>query len=190
VTAARRSPIGHPGASRGAPGALASAARLAAHGLEIDLPLRWEARIYLRDAPPRHAIGPGLHPAAYGWAGESPNPVAHLANFALPPGRGDFGTGAVELMRPGHVFLALVEYDRSEAHRPLFAATGMPRPAAHEFSPAALQRRLPEQGGWQRFCTMAERAFCLYVVLGSLRRARDHVPEICRVLDGIGVASR
>jgi hypothetical protein len=165
-------------------------ARLQAHGLRLDLPLRWEARIYLRDAPDPAAGTSGVHPAAYGWPGELPNPVAHLANFALPPGRGDFGTGAVERMRAGHVFLSLVEYDASEAHRPLFASLGVPRPAAHEFSPAALQRQVPGQGGWQRFFTVAERAFCLYIVLGSLARAAAHVPEINRVLDGVAVISR
>lgn len=35
-------------------------------------------------------------------------PVLHLANFALPEGRGDYGSGAVEVMRGGNVFIALV----------------------------------------------------------------------------------
>ena len=42
-----------------------------------------------RTQPARRAA----HPDAYGSAEESRNPVLHLANFALPPGRGDFGTG-------------------------------------------------------------------------------------------------
>lgn len=150
-------------------------AQVAAHGLQADLPHRWEGRIYLR------AAEQGLH---------APNPVVHLANFALPPGRGDFGTGAVEIMGRGHVFVCLFEYRPEEAHRPLFAQIGMPRPQPHEFSPNALQRRLRGQGGWQRFFTAADRAFCLYVVLGSLAAAGERVPELHGALDGLRIGAR
>ena len=175
-------------------------ARLEAHGLRVDLPRRWEGRIYLRDTPTADAESPaggkssaggdGQHPAARGWKGEVPNPVLHVANFALPPGRGDFGTGAVERLRPGHVFMSLFEYDRAEAGQPLFAAVGVPRPAAHEFSPNALQRRLRGHGGWQRFFTEHGRAFSLYVVLGDLRDARHRVGEIAVVLNGLRIGAR
>ena len=150
-------------------------ARVAAHGLAAELPHRWEGRIYLR------TDGSGTHAS---------NPVVHLANFALPPGRGDFGTGAVEIMGRGHVFVSLFEYGPEEAHRPLFAELGMPRPQAHEFSPDALQRRMRGQGGWQRFFTAADRAFCLYIVLGSLVEAGQRVPELHRALDGLRIGAR
>jgi hypothetical protein len=166
---------------------------LAAHGLRIALPPRWEARLYLRDQPTGVASGSmsrWAHPAGYGWAGESTNPVLHLANFPLPPGRGDFGTGAVERMGVAHVFASLFEYDRDEAGRPLFAATGLPRPALHEFAPNALQRRLPGQLGCQKFFTENGRAFCLYVVLGSRHHAAALVGELHDVLDGLEVGDR
>jgi hypothetical protein len=149
---------------------------VAAHGLRAVLPARWEARLFLRDLMTEDD--------------ESVGPVLHLANFALPPGRGDFGTGAVEIMRAGHAFVALLEYGAAEAGRPLFATRGMPRPALAEFAPNALQRRLPGQLGWQRFFTERGRAFCLYVVLGSRHAAPALVDEVHGVLDNIAVVAR
>jgi hypothetical protein len=174
--------------------------RVAAHGLHVDLPQRWEARLYLRDQPeePADAAEPEVrflgarvtHPAAYGHPGASTNPVLHLANFALPPSRGDFGTGAVELMRDEHAFVSLLEYDREEAGRPLFAARGVPRPATRDFAANALQRRLAGQLGCQKFFTENDRAFCLYVVLGSRRHAASLVDEVHDVIGNLKVGAR
>jgi hypothetical protein len=166
---------------------------VAAHGLRVELPDRWEARLYLRDRPtgvddPDSARW--VHPAAYGWLDESPNPVLHLANFALPPGRGDFGTGAVERMGPTHAFVSLLEYDAEEAGQPLFAARGLPRPGVRDFAPNALQRRLPGQLGCQKFFTDRDRAFCLYVVLGSRGHAAALVDEVRTVLGRLEVGNR
>lgn len=153
------------------------AAEVAAHGLRALAPHPWEARLYRRDA------------AEVNRRGELAHPVLHLANFALPPGRGDFGTGAVERMGPEHLFVALLEYERAEAFRPLFAHRGLPRPAAGEFGPNALQRRLPGQAGVQRFFTEHGRPFCLYVVLGSLGNARRLVPQLHGVLDELRIGA-
>ena len=149
---------------------------VAAHGLRVDLPHRWEARVYLRDAT--------------AGADESINPVVHLGNFALPQHRGDYGSGAVEVMRAGHAFVALVEFGASEVGTPLFATQGVPRPGLADFAPNALQRRLPGQLGVQQFFTASGRAFCLYVVLGSARLAPHLVDEVHRVLDNVTVESR
>jgi hypothetical protein len=168
-----------------------SRAMVAAHGLRIELPDRWEARLYLRDSPDDRAREPAVrgaeHPAAYGHIGESMNPVLHLANFALPPGRGDFGTGAVERMGPAHAFVSVVEYDRVEAGRPLFAHRGIPRPVLSDFAANALQRRLPGQLGVQRFFTLEDRAFCLYVVLGSRAHADALIAEVHGALDNLEI---
>jgi hypothetical protein len=164
-----------------------AALRLEAHGLGVDLPRGWEGRLYVRPLP---GTTGDTHPAAAGHPGEVPNPVLHLANFALPHERGDFGTGAVERMRPGHVFVSLFEYDPAEAHRPLFAARGLPLPRVGEFAPNALQRLIRGQGGWQRFFTASDRAFCLYVVLGALARERDGVAEVRQVLRAVTVGRR
>jgi hypothetical protein len=158
---------------------------VAAYGLRVELPRAWEARLYRRVGPLRH----DGHREAYGHPDASVNPVLHLANFALPPGRGDFGTGAVEQMGPAHVFIALLEYDREEAGRPLFSTAGVPRPTVGDFAPAALQRRIPGQLGCQRFFTERGRALCLYVVLGSRRHAEELVTEADGVLAGLEVSA-
>ena len=151
-------------------------ATVAAHGLQVTLPERWEARLYRRDA-------------AAGSAGESNKPVLHLGNFALPPGRGDFGTGAVEKMSPAHAFVALLEYDREQAGRPLFAAPSRPVLGLRDFAPNALQRRLPGQLGCQRFFTENGRPFCLYVVLGSRGHAKTLLAEVHDVLADLKVVT-
>jgi hypothetical protein len=144
--------------------------------LRAALPPRWEARLFLRDA--RVEEGASVHP------------VVHFGNFALPPGRGDFGSGAVEVMRPGHVFVALLEYDPADAGSPLFAAHGLPRLTPADFAPNALQRRLPGQLGVQRFFTENGRAFCLYVVLGSSHDAPRLIDEVHGLLATVEVDVR
>jgi hypothetical protein len=152
-------------------------ATVAAHGLQVTLPDRWEARLYRRDAE------------AANEAGESNNPVLHLGNFPLPPGRGDFGTGAVEVMGLEHAFVSLLEYDREEAGSALFAAAGRPQLTLRDFAPNALQRRLPGQLGCQKFFTENGRPFCLYVVLGSRQHAADLLAEVQRVLANLQVVT-
>jgi hypothetical protein len=159
-------------------------ATVAAHGLRVTLPDRWEARLYRRDA----TDGPEFA-AATESAGESNNPVLHLANFALPPGRGDFGTGAVEVMGPAHAFVSLLEYDAEEAGQALFATQGRPRLTLRDFAPNALQRRLPGQLGCQKFFTENGRPFCLYVVLGSRHQADQLIAEVERVLANLEVVT-
>jgi hypothetical protein len=152
-------------------------ATLAAHGLTVALPARWEGRLYRRDALPGAP------------ADEAHHPVLHHANFALPPGRGDFGTGAVEAMGPGHAFVSVLEYGPEEAGTALFAARGRPRLGPGDFAPNALQRRLPGQLGCQRFFTENGRAFCLYVVLGSRGQAGALLAEVERVLTDLEVGA-
>jgi hypothetical protein len=98
----------------------------------------------------------------------------HVANFALPGEVGDFGGGAVELMRNGDAFVSLVDYGPGAAGTALFSTTRLPLPLqTDQFDPATLQRTLQGQSGVQRFFTTAGRGFCLYVVLGAhLFRAR------------------
>jgi len=150
-------------------------ATVTAHGLRVTLPERWEARLYRREV------------LDGGPAEESHQPVLHLGNFALPPGRGDFGTGAVEIMGSRHAFVALLEYGREEAGTALFAARGRPTLTPADFAPNALQRRLPGQLGCQRFFTENGRAFCLYAVLGSREHAGALVEEVAHVVTRVEV---
>jgi hypothetical protein len=125
-----------------------------------------------------------------GWPGERPHPVVHLANFALPAGRGDFGTGAVEIMGPRHVFVSLLEFGSECLGTALYARQGMPRPKPDDFSPATLQRRLPGQAGYQAFFTANGRPMCLFVVLGSYEQRHRLCPLVHHVLDAVEVTPR
>jgi hypothetical protein len=121
---------------------------IAGHGISIDIPAGWEARIYRRDG------------AA---------PVLHAASFALHDGDGDFGAAATGRMRLGDSFAAMVEYLVDERLQPgigLFAAEGVPpAPRLREFEPMQLEVTRPGQLGWQRFFTAAQRPCCLYAVI-------------------------
>lgn len=177
--------------------------RLTAHGIAADLPRGWEGAITAQRAIPasdeeRRTGAPRRRTGIAGEPGEietatAPSvaapPAVHLANFALPPERGDFGSGAVEEMLPSGAFVALVEYGPECVGTPLFERVeDLPRrlePAV--FDPSGLQRQLPGQLGHQRFFTYRDRAFCLYVVLGSRGRAPDLVRDVNRVLAAIEI---
>jgi hypothetical protein len=146
---------------------------IARWGLSAKLPLGWEARIFRR-APEAH---------------ESTHPVLHVASFALPQDRGDFGSGAVDLMGPDDVLITVLEYDRASAGTALFANEGLPRALDRGlFSPMTLQRMIPGQAGAQVFFNQAGRAFCLYVVLGSWARADILIPRVNTMLAGLAIA--
>jgi hypothetical protein len=136
--------------------------RVAGHGLSIDVPSGWEARIFRR-------AGGG--------------PVLHLATFLLEDGDGDFGAAATGRMRSGDCFAALIEY-RDPRIRPgvgLFERAGRPTaPRLDEFAASQLQVTRRGQRGWQRFFTDAGRTCCLYAVIqpGHLR------PQ--QLVDGLG----
>jgi hypothetical protein len=152
--------------------------RIAAHGLAIDAPRGWDARISRR--------GREVASATQGRAGSQPtlHPVLHAANFALPEARGDFGSGAVELMSSPHALVALLEFHPDAARTPLFSDPGMPRRLSlGDFSPQQLQRTLRGQAGAQRFFSEAGRAFCLYVVLGGFANRNALVPQVNATLE-------
>jgi hypothetical protein len=125
--------------------------RLAHQGLAVVTPRGWDARIFRRQA----------------IAGEVTYPILHAADFPLPAVRGDYGSGAVEIMGPNHVFLSLIEFAAAEAASPLFDRQRPSRITTGEFGPDRLQRVLPGQAGAQFFFAERGRPFCLYVVLGS-----------------------
>jgi hypothetical protein len=140
--------------------------RVAGHGISIDVPPGWEARIFRRGG------------------GE---PVLHVATFELLDGDGDFGAAATGRMRGDDVFAALIEYrvdDRLRAGAGLFAAGGLPAPPeAHEFNPMHLQVTRRGQLGRQRFFTDASRPYCLYLVIQPVRRRLERLTaELSKVL--------
>ena len=140
--------------------------RLAAHGLAVGIPPGWEGRIHRR---------------AETVSAECTRAVVHLANFALPERRDDFGGGVTPAMRSPDVFVTLFEYGPESLGTPLFATQGVPRVDASMFDSKRLQRPLPGQLGCQRFFTVNDRPFCLYVVAGS----RAYLPRIVAEVNAV-----
>ena len=144
--------------------------RISAYGLAVDVPSGWEARIRRHDHFHAH-------------------PALHVADFTLPEERGDFGSGAVETMGPSQSFIALIEYDPSSAGTALFSSN-VPVPlqvGADDFSTQQLQRTIRGQAGTQRFFVDGGRAFCLYVVLGSMASRQHAVPRVNAILSAIEI---
>ena len=158
--------------------------RLQAHGIATDLPPGWEGRIGVRTQPTEAT-------RAIGHVDEVPQPIVHLANFALPEQRGDFGSGAVDLMGTDDVLVVLFEYGPECVGTELFKQRGLPTkltPAM--FSGSALQRTLPGQAGCQIFFTESDRAFCCYTVLGRHSSASRVLPQANATLSGTRISPR
>ncbi len=158
--------------------------RVSGHGLSADLPPGWEGEISRPEEEVRAQGGAPVDRAGRTF------PVAHLANFALPAGRGDYGGGVVEVMRRSDVFVALLEFGPECAGTALFSAPRPRRLSATSFSPRTLHRTVPGHAGHQTFFTDAGRAFCLYVVIGDRRGALGLAAEVNRVLPGIRIGNR
>ena len=140
--------------------------RSAAHGLAIDVPPGWEARI--------------VRP-------EGSAPYLHIASFALEHDSGQFGAGVTSRMGPDHIFAALVEYlvdGHIQPHSGLFGSRRWhPRLRLREFSHDGLQVMRPGHLGAQRFFTAAGRPFCMYAVVSpARRRPAQLVGELSAVL--------
>lgn len=140
--------------------------KLAAHGIAAQLPAGWEGTI---SAEQQDVVEAQMH--AFGTVQRPPEvlPVAQFATFGLPAVRNDFGGDEVAAMGADDVFVSLLEYAPQEAGSALFADRGLPwRLDASAFSPRMLHRAVHGRTGLQRFFNEGGRAFCLYVVLGSI----------------------
>jgi hypothetical protein len=150
--------------------------RIAAHGIELELPRGWNGRLYRL---------PGG------------DPILHAASFPLPATDGDFGSGATAIMPAHGAFLALKEYrpgPRLLQGVGLFAARHVPLPLQPGwFHPHALQVGRAGQAGFQHFFTASGRPLCLYAVIeiaarsASATRARDRVDELTRILSTLQI---
>lgn len=172
---------------------------ISGHGISVALPAAWEGRIYQRATPttaftPQNraagSLGVNSASAGTGWLGEQSRPVVHLGNFPLPAERGDYGSGAVETMGAGNVFVSLIEFGPELLGTALYSATGIPLVTAPAFDPNALQRRISGQAGVQYFFTAASRPMCLYVVVGSHANAVALTAEANQVLSRLTIAAR
>jgi hypothetical protein len=155
-------------------------------GIGLELPPGWEGEIYRRspgevrydERVPRDRQ---LQPTT--------RSVVHLGSFPLPPDRGDYGSGAVEIMRDEDVLVILFEFEPESATTAQFASSGLPYPIApNDFDPNQMQRPLPGMAGYQRFFNVdGERSFCLFVVIGSYARRKELAPKINAVLANITI---
>jgi hypothetical protein len=149
--------------------------KLDAPGITLDLPPGWEAEV----------------DGGSGEAGpEAPRvrtPRTHIANFPLPPDRGDYGSFAVEQMQRGHALICLLEEAGSAAGSRLHGQEGIPRLAPSDFAADAMQRPRAGQSGAQAFFHVGGRAFVLYVVLADRLDRAAQVDEVNRVLAGITI---
>lgn len=147
-------------------------------GLALDVPPAWEARIS------RSGTNADDTGTSY--------PVAHAATIPLPPQRGDYGSNVVERLQAEDVFVSLIEFGPEAVDTPLYPRISeIPRsiePA--EFHPRQLQRVLPGQAGKQVFFTFEDRAFCLYVVLGSYARRAALTARLGDLLKGLVITPR
>jgi hypothetical protein len=155
-------------------------ARVEAFGLAAELPSGWDGEIYRRNDPALRLGAAALGP------GEMVMPIVHLANFPLPPERGDYGGGAVDAMGRGGVFISLLEHPPEEGGTALFAGKPIPWPLqGGDFDPKAMQRPVGGQAGCQRFFTHNGRAFCLYVAIGSYGARNLLVREVNTTLAAV-----
>ena len=192
--------------------------KLESHGIASDLRPGWEGRIALRTpadpvgplgrssriAPSDGAAATDLADPAdpdrkisaggvteRGHAQEAQFPIAHLGNFPLPDDRGDFGSGAVDVMQDLDVLLVLAEYGPECANTALFSGQGLPtRLTPNMFSRSALQRTIPGQAGCQFWFTAENRAFCLYAVLGRQSNATRVLPAAMETLAATRISPR
>ena len=153
--------------------------QLSGSGIGVDVPSGWEGRIYSKPA----TAGP--RPAAA--QSRSDQAVLHVASFPLPPGTGDYGGGAVELMTNTDLLVVLMEHGAQSVGTALFEATGIPRLTVDDVSTTRLQRLIEGQGGAQRFFTVNGRTFCLYVVFGSFARRGRTIPVVNDILKTVTI---
>lgn len=154
---------------------------LSAYGISVSVPRGWDGHIFRR---------PGSSPSSARSsvdASGTANAVTHLANFPLPAERGDYGSGAVEKMKPGDVLVCLLEFDGEAGATAMFRHDGVPRFSESDFGPHSMQRTIAGLAGAQAFFTEKGRAFCAYAVIGATRLKRPLVNEVNRMLEALSI---
>jgi len=189
-------------------------ARIEGHGIVCDLPSGFEGEIYAIPLGPGETPARGvqaLAPTAARATGDEPAPepeapagsvapmaatagpttppVLHVATFPLPPDRGDYGNGAVDHMGTEDIFIALCEFDEEASRSVLYAAEGLPALTAADFDTSTLHRSFPNHSGCQKFFHVGNRAFCLYVVLGSHNFRNPLVRQVNELIAQIDIAA-
>lgn len=140
-------------------------------GIGIDLPGRWDGRIF-----------------------QLPNtgPTLHAGNFAVPQDINGFGTVATQAMRPGNIFLAIVEYPDilPQASGP-YSTQGPPRIPLNSsyFSPNLQAGQLrPGFAGLETTFYEGTRCFVLYSLLYREPTVEDQsIQELQAVIGSIDI---
>lgn len=155
----------------------------AAHGISAELPSGWSGLIYRR-RDDDSVTGKAAEEVPESGA------IFHAATVPLEQNDADFGSSVVRRLGSIDTLIVLMEYAVDENLRPgegLFEERGVPWPLdARDFSSRSLQVTVEGQAGVQRFFTIEDRPFCLYVVLGS-RRALRQLDRINSVLDSLEI---
>lgn len=164
------------------------------HGISTTIPSGWDGRVVTRPQPDPDALQSHERARSHGIAdgqGGTQFPIIHLGNFALPSNRGDYGSGAVDIMSSRHMLIVLSEFGPESVGTALFSAQGIPQTLSPQpFSANALQRKLPGQLGYQHFFTHSGRAFALFVVLGGRRHAAALCEQGSQILSSTRIAPR
>lgn len=142
-------------------------------GLSVVVPVGWEARIRM-GAPAQD---------------EEVLPVVHAATVPLIVERGDYGAGVVETLQSSDIFVAMIEFGTEAVGSALFPAVEAPPRAVlpTELHPKQLQRVIQGQAGVQKFFSFQNRAFCLYVVIGSYALATALSARASLLIQGIKI---
>ena len=162
-------------------------ARLDAHGLSCEVPRGWDVRIEQR---PQSTVTTPASDAPDAPMGGFVHPTLHAATSPLPPNRGDYGSGYVEIMKATDVFVCLAEFDHEAGATAMFLDGQPTALRSADFHPEAQQRVIAGMCGTQRFFTTNGRALCLYVVLGSWVQRRSLVPVVSSFISTIGIPDR
>jgi hypothetical protein len=116
-------------------------------------------------------------------------PVVHAATVPLIVERGDYGAGVVETLQSSDVFVAMIEFGAEAVGSALFPEVSTPPRAVlpAELHPKQLQRVIQGQAGVQKFFSFRNRAFCLYVVIGSYALVNALSAKASLLIQGIQI---
>ncbi len=149
--------------------------RLASHGIGIDVPKGWEGRIFV----------PDLDPPAINL------PILHLTDAVLTVERSSYAPELAARAGGSGTLLALLEFDHTLANVGLYGPRGLHLPLTRgRFHHRALQFPSRVQEGHQRFFSEGDRAFCLYVVLGTGRGVDRRLGQVNRALASLEIRPR
>jgi hypothetical protein len=145
---------------------------LAGHGLSIGLPSGWEGRIFVSDLP-----APAVN-----------LPVMHATDLALTSERSTFAPEIAARAGGTGTLVTLAEFESRLANVGLYEPTTLGLPIRRQDLHAnALQVPAPELEGHQRFCSLGERAFALYVVVGTGPGFGDRLHRVNEILGTLEV---